>query len=96
MTIAGLAAGVRSDQGPTSPAAYGSANDYSRGRDRNQTNCLAGTNNGLATLDYAAFKIIVDRNIFDPNRYPHRPGAPVRSTAAQELRFSDAGRDHEL
>lgn len=34
----------------------------------------AGTNGSLASLDYSAFKIIVDRNIFDPNRYPHRAG----------------------
>jgi hypothetical protein len=54
----------------------GSANDYSRD-DRAQTNSIAGTNNGLATLDYASFKVIVDRNIFDPNRRPHRPGAPA-------------------
>ncbi len=25
-------------------------------------------------LSFAAFKLIVDRNIFDPNRQPHRPG----------------------
>ena len=56
------------------PGGSGSANDYSRGSDRSQTNALAGTNNGPATLDYAAFKVIADRNIFDPNRYRHRPG----------------------
>ena len=54
----------------------GSANNYSRDSDGAQTNSLVGTNNGAITLDYAAFKVIVDRNIFDPNRYPHRPGAP--------------------
>jgi hypothetical protein len=57
------------------PGGSGSANDYSRSSDGSQTNALAGTN----TLDYAAFKVIVDRNIFDPNRLPHRPGErPVR------------------
>ena len=56
------------------PGGSGSANDYSRGTDRTQTNPLAATNNGPVSLDYAAFKIVVDRNIFDPNRYPHRPG----------------------
>jgi hypothetical protein len=25
-------------------------------------------------LDYSAFKIVADRNIFDPNRYPHTSG----------------------
>ena len=54
----------------------GSANDYSRDSDGAQANSLAGTNNGPASLDYASFKVIVDRNIFDPNRFPHRPGAP--------------------
>jgi hypothetical protein len=58
----------RSDQS----GGAGSANDYGRGSDRSQTNSLAGTNNGPAMLDYAAFKVIVDRNIFDPNRYPRR------------------------
>jgi hypothetical protein len=53
----------------------GSANDSSRDGNGAQTNSLAGTNNGAVTLDYASFKVIVDRNIFDPNRYPHRPGA---------------------
>ena len=57
------------------PAGWsGSANDYSRSGDDKQTNTLAGTNNGPVTLDYASFKVIVDRNIFDPNRFPHRPG----------------------
>jgi hypothetical protein len=55
---------------------YGSASDYSSRGDRSQPNGLTGTNNGPVSLDYAAFKLIVDRNIFDPNRYPHRPGAP--------------------
>ncbi len=74
--IAGLAGGVprsRSNQRGGS----GSANDYGGDSDRAQANSLGGTNNGPASLDYSAFKVIVDRNIFDPNRYPHRPGAPV-------------------
>jgi hypothetical protein len=56
----------------------GSANDYARGSDRSQTNSTAGTNNGPVSLDYAAFKVIAERNIFDPNRFPHRPGMSVR------------------
>jgi len=47
---------------------YGSANDYSSGSDLNPTNALSEMNNSLVTLDYADFRIIVDRNIFDPNR----------------------------
>jgi hypothetical protein len=50
------------------------ATDYSAGSGSSQTNAVGGTNSSLATLDYAAFKLIVDRNIFDPNRVPHRPG----------------------
>ena len=57
----------RSDQSGGS----GSASDYSRGGD--------GTNNGPITLDYSSFMVIVDRNIFDPNRYPHQ-GPRVRPT----------------
>jgi hypothetical protein len=58
--------------------AYGSANDYSRG----SANTPAGSSNGSTNLDYAAFKVIVDRNIFDPNRFPRRGpnlGAPSKS-----------------
>ena len=82
----------RSDQ----PGGSGSASDYSRGGDRTQSNASAGTNGGLARLDYSAFKIIVDRNIFDPNRYPHRPGEPRVRPAPKSGRFADAGRHHEL
>jgi hypothetical protein len=48
----------------------GSAGDYSRGSD--------GTNNGPITLDYSSFKVIVDRNIFDPNRTP-RGSVPLHN-----------------
>ncbi len=51
---------------------YGSASDYNGG----STNSLAGANNSAATLDYAAFKVIVDRNIFDPDRNPRRGSGP--------------------
>jgi hypothetical protein len=64
----------RSDQSSGS----GSGNYYSSGSDRNQTNGVAGTNNGPVVLDYASFQLIVDRNIFDPNRFPHGPGVRVR------------------
>jgi hypothetical protein len=67
--------GRRSRSRSNQRGSSGSANDYSG--DRTQGNALGGTNSGPASLDYAAFKIIVDRNIFDPNRFPHRPGAPV-------------------
>ena len=35
---------------------------------------LAGQTNTLSKADYAFFKLIPDRNIFNPNRHPHRPG----------------------
>lgn len=60
-----------------SSGSSGPAYNYSRGRDLSSTNFAAWTNNGVVTLDYSAFQIIVDENIFDPNRYPHAPGAPV-------------------
>ena len=56
------------------PGGSGSASDFRPSGDRNQTNSLAGPNDGPVILDYAAFKVIVDGNIFDPNRLPHRPG----------------------
>jgi hypothetical protein len=63
----------RSDQ----PGGYGSASGYSSRSDRNQANSAGGTSNGPVSLDYAAFKVIVDKNIFDPNRVPHGPGVPT-------------------
>ena len=66
----------KSDQ----PRSSGSVGDYSPSGERAPANAFAGTNGGSAKLDYAVFKVIVDRNIFDPNRYPRRPGEPrVRS-----------------
>ncbi len=44
----------------------------------------AGTNNAPLKLDYASFKIVADRNIFDPNRVPHRPGMARQRTAPVE------------
>lgn len=64
----------RSNQG----SGIGSASDSSQGSDRAQSNASPGTNGSLAKLDYSNFKIIVDRNIFDPNRIPHRPGQAPR------------------
>lgn len=57
------------------------ANDDYRPSDRTQTNAPAGTETGPAGLGYAAFRIIVDRNIFDPNRYArHVDSGPRRPT----------------
>jgi hypothetical protein len=59
--------------------AFSSASDYSPGTDRSQTN------GSLARLDYSAFKLIVDRNIFDPNRFPLRQGARPRPKSVDSL-----------
>ncbi len=38
------------------------------------------TNSGPSALDYSAFRLVVDRNIFDPNRAPHsRPTAQPKT-----------------
>jgi hypothetical protein len=58
---------------------FSSASDYSPGADRSQTN------GRLALLDYSAFKLIVDRNIFDPNRFPLRQGARQRPKSVDSL-----------
>jgi hypothetical protein len=66
----------KSDQGSSSR----SGSDFNRGGDRTRASALEGTNSSIVGLDYSAFKLIVDRNIFDPNRYPRRPNEPrVRS-----------------
>jgi hypothetical protein len=72
--------GKRSRSRSSQGGGTGSANDYSQGSDNSQSNLSTGTNGALARLDYSAFKIIVDRNIFDPNRFPRRPGQKRRTT----------------
>ncbi|MCX6923759.1 MAG: hypothetical protein NT154_11210 [Verrucomicrobia bacterium] len=67
------------------PGGSGSANDYSRGGDRTPSNTSSGTNNALPKLDYANFRIIVDRNIFDPNRIPRRIGDRVIRQAPRSV-----------
>ena len=37
----------------------------------------AGTNNIRSPLDYSAFRVVADRNIFDPNRAPRSTRAPA-------------------
>ncbi len=53
-------------------------------RQRNQTQNLASSSSLSGTngnpLDYANFKIVADRNIFDPNRYPARVRPPSQQT----------------
>lgn len=61
----------RSDRGGGSSQASGAGG----GDNRSQADGSRATTNGPGTLDYASFKVVVDRNIFDPNRYPRGPGA---------------------
>jgi hypothetical protein len=49
-------------------------------------NSVSGTNGGPSSLDYAAFRIVAERNIFDPNRSPRNGVRP--SGAAPKI--SDA------
>jgi hypothetical protein len=63
----------RSDQAGGS----NSARDYGRSSDLLQTNAPVGDSSGPAKPDYSAFKVIVDRNIFDPNRFPRRAGESI-------------------
>ena len=53
--------------------------DYGRGSSQPVPEPSSGTNGGPAALDYSAFKIIVERNIFDPNRYPAQARPPSRT-----------------
>jgi hypothetical protein len=41
--------------------------------------------------DYSAFKIVADRNIFDPNRYPHTPGRQIHRQTKTADAFSLVG-----
>jgi hypothetical protein len=38
---------------------------------------------GAGTTDFSAFKLVTDRNIFDPNRYPHTAGYRPRRTVSR-------------
>jgi hypothetical protein len=46
-------------------------------------NSISGTNGGPSSLDYAAFRLVADRNIFDPNRSPRtsRPSGAAPKTS---------------
>jgi hypothetical protein len=50
-------------------------NDSGGPNDRAQTNRAAFSIFRPAKPEFTAFKLITDRNIFDPNRVPHRPGS---------------------
>ena len=65
-----------------------------------QTNGVAATTNGIATTtaatpvertDYRNLaRWVADRNIFDPNRQPRTPGAPIRPTNTRPTAPADA------
>lgn len=62
-----------------------SASDYSRDDHRVSASTPDRTNGGPPSLEYSAFKVIVDRNIFDPNRYPRRAGEPLTRPAPKTV-----------
>jgi len=67
--------GRRSSRSRSVPSrSSSSAGDYGATDGRSQPAALPQTNGAPAGLDYSAFQVIVDRNIFDPNRYPRRSG----------------------
>jgi len=49
------------------------------------------TTNAPAATNYSSFQIIVDRNIFDPNRYAHAPHSRGRSTSPSAPYFALVG-----
>ena len=51
----------------------------------------AQTTNAPAATNYSSFQIIVDRNIFDPNRYAHTPRSRGRSISPSAPWFSLVG-----
>ena len=51
----------------------------------------AQTTNAPATTNYSSFQIIVDRNIFDPNRYARAPHSRGRSTSPSAPYFPLVG-----
>ncbi|MGO9476538.1 MAG: hypothetical protein ACLP7I_01190, partial [Limisphaerales bacterium] len=51
----------------------------------------AQTTNAPALADYSAFRLIADRNIFDPNRYAHATGSSRRSFSRSAPGFSLVG-----
>ena len=48
-----------------------------------------GTNTGPVSLDYSAFKVVADRNIFDPNRHPR--GSNYRASTKEPEYFTLVG-----
>jgi len=52
----------------------GSASNF--GGNGSSATASANGTNGPAALDYAAFKVVADRNIFNPNRQGYRSGGP--------------------
>jgi hypothetical protein len=52
------------------------SNDTSNG---SQNSSLTGTNGAPRSLDYSAFRLVAERNIFDPNRSPRSSRAPTQA-----------------
>jgi hypothetical protein len=47
---------------------------------------LAQPTNSRGRPDFSAFKLITDRNIFDPRRSPHNPSRPARTESRRTFR----------
>jgi len=48
------------------------SNDYANAASPSAAGASSSTN-GVSPLDYSAFRLVADRNIFNPNRQPNRP-----------------------
>ena len=56
------------------------------------TDRAASSNRPPASLEYSAFTVVVDRNIFNPNRQRHRPGEPASTQKPRQVdQFSLVG-----
>jgi hypothetical protein len=75
--------GRRSNRSRSSKSGSQGSTNESPGSDRTPSSPSV-PDIGPGGLDYAAFRMVVDRNIFDPNRFPRRPGvASVRPPATR-------------
>jgi hypothetical protein len=71
----------------TALAVFGTLLAIGRPAAAQTTNAPAATN----ATDYSSFQIIVERNIFDPNRYAHTPRSRRRSISPSAPWFSLVG-----
>jgi hypothetical protein len=60
-------------------------NDSGGPNERSQTNGAAISSFRPVKPEFAAFKLITDRNIFDPNRVPHHPGSQPKAKIVESF-----------